>query len=133
MIDPAVILARAAAIWHTTIADLVGPRRFVRLTAPRQAVAYALRQHGYGVQEIGEILHRDHTTICYSLKQAAERAASDPRYAAQLRALLGEAAPAPPPATVRATVAVRRSLGTPITPGLRLALTFWGVSQPQAA
>jgi len=97
MIPADVVLARAAALFVVSVADLLGPRRFARLAPARQAAAWALRAHGYTVVEIGELFDRDHTTICYHTKVAEKRAEADPAYAAQLRALMADpSAPAPP-------------------------------------
>ena len=93
MIDPAVILERAAAAFGTTVEALIGPRRFKRLTAPRQAAAWALRQIGLTLMEIGEILHRDHTTIIASIEQAERRAAADKEYALILKVLISQPVP----------------------------------------
>ena len=60
------------------------------LTQARQAVAWALRQAGYTVVEIGELMGgRDHTTICYATKQAELRARENVDYALKLAALRG--------------------------------------------
>jgi chromosomal replication initiation ATPase DnaA len=96
MIDPQIIIERAAAAFGVTPEALIGPRRFARLAPPRQACAWALRQIGLTLMEIGEILHRDHTTIIASIARAEERAAEDDEYAQALRLLIAR------PQTIRA-------------------------------
>lgn len=117
MIDPAVILERAAASYGTTVADLIGPRRFARLTKPRQAAAWALRHIGLTLCEIGELLHRDHTTIISSIERAEHRADSDEEYAQILRMLIAR------PHTIRATIESRITTPVRIERFYRPALT----------
>lgn len=104
MIDHHEILARAAQLFGYSLAQITGKRgRAARLTEARQAVMYALRETGrYSLVEIGRLMGgRDHTTVIYATRQAAQRAADDPRYAAQLHALLLDPeAPDPEPLTV---------------------------------
>lgn len=132
MIDSTAILSRAEALFGTPIADLCGPRRFQRLIPARQAVAWALRRLGLSHLEIGELLGRHHSTVCYAIDQAERRATDDPRYAADLQALIAlplperrtSLEPPPPPAPSPAWA---------MTPPLRLALTLYGVAQALAA
>src|SRR5215208_5736914 len=119
MIDPTAILRQVAALFDVSVAELHSTRRRARLTPARQAAAWALRQAGLGMVEIGEYLHRDHTTMTYSVQQAERRAASDPGYAARLRAL--QAATSPPPTPAAPVPPARQPLA--MTPQLRLSLT----------
>jgi chromosomal replication initiator protein len=85
----------------TTAAELFGIERArlcarggrsQRITQARQAVAWALREAGYTVVEIGDLMGgRDHTTICYATKQADLRARENVDYALKLAALRGGA------------------------------------------
>jgi DnaA-like protein len=96
MKDPEEILAAVCAVFHVSLAELIGLRRFQRIAQARHAAAWALSQRGLGKTEIGELLHRDHSTISTSIKQAAELDASDPAFAAKLRALRAALDPAAP-------------------------------------
>lgn len=88
MIDLPTLLAAAAELFDVEIGAIVGKSgRGTRITQARQAVAYVLREHDYLMAEIGTMLHRDHSTIVYSVQEATKRAASDAAYAAKLRAL----------------------------------------------
>jgi chromosomal replication initiation ATPase DnaA len=128
MIDLARLVARAAALFDVSDGALLDGRgRSSRLVAARQALAYILHERQYTVVEIGVMLRRDHSTICYALKQARRRLLTDPAYATQVAALMLDEPTAP---TVAQTVAGRI---TPITPGLRISLTFWGVLAPRSA
>ena len=83
------ILILASTLFDVPIAIIVGHSRRRRHCQARNAVAYAVRERGWSLQEIGEALDgRDHTTIIYGLRQAERWAAADPWYAAQLAALL---------------------------------------------
>lgn len=93
MIDPQIIIERAAAAFGITPDLLIGPRRFARLTAPRHAAAWALRKIGLSLTEIGELLHRDHSTIHTSIERAEERAAADTEYAQILTVLISQPVP----------------------------------------
>lgn len=101
MIDIASLLATAAQLFDVSDGALRDGRgRNPRMVACRQALAYVLRRHDLSLNEIGAVLHRDHTTIIHSLRQATRRADDDPGYAAKLRALyaasIGRQQPAPP-------------------------------------
>jgi hypothetical protein len=96
MISAADILCRAPGVLGVELDLLLGRRRFARLSRPRQVIALALRRAGYSTLEIGELMHRDHSTICYQLDEAERRETGDPTFAADVRALLGDA-PRPPP------------------------------------
>lgn len=132
MIDPAVILRTVADLFGVSIADLIGTRRYKRLTSARQAAAYALRQAGLGVIETGELLRRDHSTITYSVRQAERRTTADPAYAAKLHQLLVR--PSDPPPALHATrTRPAQRVAVALTPQLRLSLSFWGVATPIVA
>jgi len=132
MIDPATIIRVVCDLFGVAVSDLISPRRYKRLTPARQAAAYALRQAGLGVIETGEILHRDHTTITYSVRQAERRATADPAYAAKLHQLLVRPSD-PPPAPVATRTRPAQRVAVALTPQLRLSLSFWGVGTPRTA
>lgn len=132
MIDLAHLFATAAELFDVSDGALADGRgRTARLVEARQAIAWVLARRRYTTVEIGALLKRDHSTICYSLKMAERRAASDPAYAGQLVRLLASTRERQaPPRVVAETVAARVTpQGTP----LRMALTFWGISTPIAA
>lgn len=68
-------------------ADLFSDNRTIRIAEARQALAWALRQHDWSLESIGDFLHRDHTTIIYAVKTIERRAAYRPRLAERLAAL----------------------------------------------
>jgi len=128
MIDPATVITAAAALFAVPVADLRSGRgRRARITQARIAITAILRDHGYTVVEIGLLLGRDHTTVCYYTERCGRLARDDPAFAARLRALQAAVGhtPAPPAAPTRQPLA--------ITPQLRLSLSLWGVATPQAA
>lgn len=127
MIDFADLCARAALLFNVDVAALkTGTGRSRRLNDARQAVAYVLYDHRYTVVEIGNLLHRDHSTICYALKQARQRKADEPSFAEQLDelAIISAVPLEPPPPPPRITT---------VTPQLRLAVTLYGVAVAIAA
>lgn len=127
MTDPDRILRAVCDLFGVSLAELRSPRRFARLTPARQAAAYALRWAGIGLVECGALLHRDHTTIVYSVRQAEQRAERDSAYAARLRALAAACGATPEaPARIPAQPMA-------VTPAMRWALTFWGVAAPRTA
>jgi len=128
MTDPNAILRAVCTTFGVSLAELVGPRRFSRLTPARHAAAWALRKAGLGVVEAGEALHRDHTTVIYSVRRAEALAERDPAYAAQLAALVraGRVTPPVPP------VPPARP-GVAMTPALRLWVAFSGLMMPTTA
>jgi hypothetical protein len=125
MIDPAIILERTAGAFGTTVEALIGRRRFARLAAPRQACAWALRQIGLTLMEIGEILHRDHSTIVSSIARAEERATEDPDYARILAVLIAPPSRTMPPRTVAETVQKRRDAWM-VEQSIHIALFWFG-------
>jgi hypothetical protein len=132
MIDFPILLAAAADLFDVpsdTIRD--GRGRSARMVDCRQALAYVLAERQYTTTEIGAILRRDHSTICYALKQARARMQSDPTFAAKVRSLAAATGHAPP--TVAATVQARATAGTTITAPLRLALAWWGLPNVRSA
>lgn len=133
MIDPNIILERTAGAFGTTVEALTGRRRFARLAAPRQACAWSLRQIGLTLMEIGELLHRDHTTIIASIARAEERATEDPDYACILAVLIAPNGRTMPPRTVAETVQKRRDAWV-VEGSVHIAL-FWfgGIAEPMTA
>ena len=132
MIDPATIIRVVCDLFGVAVADLMSPRRYKRLTPARQAAAWALRQVGLSLVEVGGLLQRDHTTIIYSVRQAEALARVDAAYAARLRILAAAIRPSdPPPAPPVRTPTQRAAVA--LTPQLRLSLSFWGVAMPRTA
>lgn len=58
---------------------------------PRQVAMYLCREmFGVPLPKIGrEFGHRDHTTVCFAIKQVEKRMAADPIYRADVEALRG--------------------------------------------
>jgi len=82
------IITHASALFGLDATVITGPRRTPRAVEARQAVAYVARRDGWSLCEIGSVLHRDHTTIMYSIEAAELRAVGDIDYALRLAALL---------------------------------------------
>jgi hypothetical protein len=95
---PDTILARVAAGFDLTVADLTGLSRRRALVIARQAAALALRTSGLTWQEVAcAIGRRDHTTAIYHAEQAQARLGRDAAFAQRLQPIL-DALTAPPPA-----------------------------------
>lgn len=83
------ILTKASTLFDVTTAQIVGHERLPRYCEARCAVAYAVRERGWSLQEIGRALDgRNHATVLYNIRQASRRAQTDPWFAVQLAALL---------------------------------------------
>ncbi len=52
-----------------TVADILGPKRRRHLVFVRNLCIFMLRDKGYSTTEIGRIVRRDHSTICYALNK----------------------------------------------------------------
>jgi chromosomal replication initiator protein len=83
------ILEQASRAFDVPIKLIQSASRRPRYCTARFAVMYALREQGYSLAEIGEVLgNRDHTTIIYGLERAEVLAQTDPWFAQQLASLL---------------------------------------------
>ena len=61
------VLRDVAKRHRLTIDQLIGPRRHKHLVTARFEAYHLLRQHGYSLTQIGERMHRDHTTVLHGL------------------------------------------------------------------
>lgn len=59
----ALVLRQIALKHGTTIAEVIGPTKLGNVVDARREMAILLRNKGLGYYEIGEALHRDHTSI----------------------------------------------------------------------
>ena len=73
------VLAAVAEASGTGAAHLLGPGQSRALARPRQLTMYLLRQHcvGASLPAIGHFMGRDHTTVLYGCRRAAELLARD--------------------------------------------------------
>jgi len=87
---PKQLIAAVAAHFDLTCADLTGRSRMSIVVEARQAAAWVLRRAipALSLTDIGRLLHRDHTTVIYSLRQVEQRLAADPHVRAELHSLL---------------------------------------------
>ena len=67
--------------------ELLGSSRVARVVEARQSLAWALRQSNWSLESIGDLLHRDHTTIIYALRVVDRKSARNPRFAEKLAVL----------------------------------------------
>ena len=76
------VLAAVAEAAGTGAAHLLGPRQTRALARPRQLTMYLLRQHcvGASLPAIGHFMGRDHTTVLYGCRRAAELLARDAEF-----------------------------------------------------
>jgi hypothetical protein len=61
------VLRDVAKRHNLTIDQLIGPRRHKHLVTARFEAYHLLRQHGYSLTQIGERMHRDHTTVLHGM------------------------------------------------------------------
>ncbi|MDQ2995430.1 MAG: hypothetical protein M3R61_00010 [Chloroflexota bacterium] len=87
---PRDLIAHVARAFDVRVADLTGRSRMSAIVEARQVACWVLRRAcpALALADIGRLLHRDHTTVIYSLKQVEQRLDIDPVYAAQLHSLL---------------------------------------------
>lgn len=65
IVRPADALSAVALKYGVTVAAIKGPARSKWISTARKAVCLRLRELGLSVTEIGLMLDRNHTTICY--------------------------------------------------------------------
>ena len=66
------IRAAVAEEFSITVADLVGPKRYTNLVQARWETSLRLRRDlKMNLVAIGAIIHRDHSTVIYGLRQVA--------------------------------------------------------------
>jgi len=82
------IITEAARVFGLDPAALCGDDRTLHAAHARQAAYYALRADGWTLMAIGALFRRDHQTVLYGARKAAERAVGDPVYARRLAELL---------------------------------------------
>ena len=64
------VIRRVAKRCRVRIVDIIGPSRQRRFVEARRQVARELRESGwFTLQEIGDILNRDHSTVMYWLQE----------------------------------------------------------------
>ncbi len=78
--SPEAILRAVAQEFNITVSELTGPRRTRRVSAPRQAAMYLLRELAQlSFPQIGELLGgRDHTTVMHGVTKVEKQMAADP-------------------------------------------------------
>ena len=64
------IINRASYATCRTVEEITGPCRARPLAYLRFAIMEQMRANGLSLGQIGRLLHRDHTTILYGLRQA---------------------------------------------------------------
>lgn len=73
------ILTLVTRAYHLEHFDLTGPLRTAHIASARQIACYLLRRlTGYSYPMIGEILHRDHSTIIHAYNVVAKQMAMMP-------------------------------------------------------
>ena len=88
------IVHAAAAVFGTTVKDIMGRSRFPEHTRPRHAVVHVAIAQGYGPAMIGRRMGRDHKTVAYSNRQAAVLAEYYPAFRMKLDDLIDRVAAA---------------------------------------
>lgn len=79
------LLDAVAAEFGVAAADLLGPRRFPRLSLPRQVVMFlASERLDRTLGQIGRALNRDHTTVLHGVTSIRRRMGADPDFAARV-------------------------------------------------
>jgi len=63
-----------AELYDYTVEDILGKSKTRTLSAVRRTCVVMLRDKGYSTTEIGRIMKRDHSTICYALAKYEQEA-----------------------------------------------------------
>jgi hypothetical protein len=94
------VLAAVARAGGVDRAEIVGPSQGRHLTPLRQLTMYLLREvcAGASLPAIGHFLGRDHTTVHYGCRKAAQRLSTDPGFARLYEAIRSALAPPEGPA-----------------------------------
>jgi chromosomal replication initiator protein len=122
---PEALLAAVAALFGVPVEQLRSSNRTRYVSQARQAAAWVLRSAypALSLQDIGTMLHRDHTTIIFSLKAVEVRMEADADLESDLLALI---------ATVRLRSDPKEpsGAGMPAVPAARPGddRRFWGVT-----
>ena len=67
------VIAQVSQGHGVKVAEIIGTRRFPRFVDARMAVAVRLRELGWSTPQIGEALHRDHTSVLGLLARARKQ------------------------------------------------------------
>lgn len=83
------VVIQAVCTYHAvSFADIASPSRTPQITWPRHTLVYMLRQHTrLSFVDIGQLLHRDESTIRTSCDRVTARIADDPDYQDHIRRL----------------------------------------------
>lgn len=95
MTTPDQLAATAAFLWGIERKTIFSRVQTQRVVVARQALAWTLRQRGWGQADIGAYLGRDHTTIGYAIEIAERLRERSADFAARL-AVLAEGSALPP-------------------------------------
>src|SRR5262245_48369625 len=94
------LIDTAAFLFDVERRQLLSRSRSTRVVAARQAIAWTLRQRDWTLEDIGNLLGRDHTTIIASPSAVPRKARQTRRFAEKLGGLRGTApAAVDPPET----------------------------------
>lgn len=74
VLPPDVIIAAVSGSHGVSPADIMGRKRTKRIAQARQSVMLWLRSDGRTLQEIADILQRDHSTVLHGIRRAALKA-----------------------------------------------------------
>lgn len=73
-----IILEATAAFYNVSIKDILGDRQTHRVAAPRHVVMWLCRKHAkMGVEDLGRIFQRDHSTVVIAVRKMEERLQQD--------------------------------------------------------
>ncbi len=82
------VLRVAADFFDVTLAELVGRNRSAKIALPRQVVMYVMREEvGASLQQIGNALQRDHTTVMHGIERIAREMDGDAQLAQSVSSL----------------------------------------------
>lgn len=81
------LIDTTAWLWGIPRPLLLSRSRAARVVEARQALSWALRQGGWSLEEIGDLLDRHHTTIMDQVEIAERRAKQNARYQERLHVL----------------------------------------------
>ena len=82
------VLRSAADFFGVPLAELIGRNRSAKIALPRHVVMYVMREEvGASLQQIGQVLGRDHTTVMHGIERIASEMNRNPDLVQSVSAL----------------------------------------------
>lgn len=88
-VQPEEVIRKMATHYGVDTEQVLGKGKAKRVMTARQAAMYVLcRGMGLSTTQVGRIMGRDHSTVCYALQTVEAKMAADSAYAEEIRVLV---------------------------------------------